>query len=83
MYKKFKIDLVATNIIYNEEVTLVKCSFNMSDPSVNTAPEGEPARFKNQGSWSVDVEFPVGSEPSKDEILAAVRDLEGVVSQYA
>lgn len=82
MYKKMRIELVGSNIMYSSEKTLVRCTFQMRDQDKNMAAEGEPANYALCGSWLTEVEFDAGTEPTKDDILAAVLLKQGVVSSY-
>ena len=86
MYKKVKIELVGSNISYREDKVVAACEFKMTDPShtfehVNEEGETE-IRFRAMGNYNVSVKFEADAEPTKADILAAVNDLDGIVSTY-
>lgn len=88
MYKKLKIELIGSNITYGQDSVSVNCNFKLLDPSQmvdqhmpHEEGEKEP-KMREMGNYNVVVEFPVGSEPTKTEILDAVNDLDGIVSTY-
>ncbi len=88
MYKKLKIELIGSNITYGDESVSVNCNFKLLDPSQmvdQSMPHEEtqlPPKMREMGNYDVTLEFPVGSEPTKKDILDAVNDLDGIVSTY-
>lgn len=92
MYKKLEIELQSSTNTYLEDKVEVRCNFKMTDPSEIVKdsirdPEDPTKRIetnnpKSYGNYTVSVDFPVDSDPTKAEIEAAVSALDGVVSQY-
>ena len=93
MYKKFEIKLDKSTNTYLEDKIEVLCQFSYCDPSdlVVGHQMGMPSDPENQsdvpsprhyGNYNVTIDFPLGDNPSKAEILAAVNNLDGIVSTY-
>ena len=83
MYKKLKIELSQSHISYQVDKVSVKCDFKMTDPSHVIKGSGDSEdTFRAMGNFSTVIEFPANFEPTKSDILAAVNDLDGVVSTY-
>ncbi len=93
MYKKFELELKKSTNTYLEDKIEVLCQFSYCDPSdlIVGHQAGMAHDPENQsdvpspryyGIYSVKIDFPLGENPSKEEILAAVNDLPGVVSTY-
>ncbi len=81
MYKKFKLELASINTSYMEDKTLVTANFKMLDPSQNFGTEEDP-NFRSYGAYNVDLDFPAGSDPTREEICDEVQAQPGVVQQY-
>ena len=92
MYKKLEIELQSSTNTYLEDKVEVTCNFKLSDPSeiiknykhnpADPSVRIETSEQKPYGNYTVKVDFPKDASPSKEEILDAVNDLDGIVSTY-
>lgn len=81
MYKKFKLELTGTTINYLADKVSVNASFKMLDPNQIVGADESP-EMRNYGQYNTQLEFPLGSEPTKQEICDEVNAQDGVVSTY-
>jgi hypothetical protein len=81
MKKTFEINLSASNINYGSDKVTVNCSFSITDPKeVKPAGALTGHSFNQIGTYNQTIDFPIGAEPTKSDILAKVLAIDGITA---